>query len=54
MLNSFALAIPAENKFSTTDILTRFDRTKFMSAMRQTANLDRIKTHYVYSNRYVQ
>jgi hypothetical protein len=43
--------IPAENKFSTTDILTRFDRTKFITAMRQTTNLDIIKTHYVYSNR---
>jgi len=38
-VNFAPICNPAENKFSTTEKLTRFDRTKFISAMMQTENI---------------
>ncbi len=39
-VNFAPICNPAENKFSTTEKLTRFDRTKFISAMMQTENVN--------------
>ncbi len=52
-LSSRQFINPAENKFSTTEKLTRFDRTKFISAMNKRKTLV-INTHCVYSCRCKQ
>ncbi len=39
-VNFAPICDPAENKFSTTEKLTRFDRTKFISAMMQLENVN--------------